>query len=308
MDKIIDKEKNQMASSAWIRSSIASTAEVNSPDINIVDMDEDQRDNVNYHLTDNCRYSPIHLNAYPEIVICTYGSAIIELNNSLINMKAPSLAALKPNVRHCQAKTPENDSHNIVWLLFSDDDMLIMNSLYSHDKQWQITHRVSWKGEIVSKILTNLSKDNEINSENTVEILRADILDLLNQIYQYIIRTEAPEEFSNAQSETYQLSIVKYIAKFIENNLNEKNLTLKFLGRVARFSPNHLNKLFKKYYGITLYAYVIRCRMLKAADLLRNSDKRIKQVAEEVGYDDPLYFSRAFNKYHGFWPTEIRLH
>ncbi|MFW5915746.1 MAG: helix-turn-helix transcriptional regulator [Planctomycetota bacterium] len=63
--------------------------------------------------------------------------------------------------------------------------------------------------------------------------------------------------------------------------------------------------MFREWMGEPLHQYAIRRRMERARTLLREGEMLVKQVARRVGYDDPLYFSRAFHDYFGEWPTEV---
>jgi len=45
-----------------------------------------------------------------------------------------------------------------------------------------------------------------------------------------------------------------------------------------------------------------------ARELLDTTDRAIASIAREVGYSDPLYFSRQFRRIHGMSPSEYRSH
>ena len=63
---------------------------------------------------------------------------------------------------------------------------------------------------------------------------------------------------------------------------------------------------FKEYTGQTPLQYVLGIRLQNAKELLINSDYSIREIAESVGYENALYFSRVFHKYEGLSPTEFR--
>lgn len=52
--------------------------------------------------------------------------------------------------------------------------------------------------------------------------------------------------------------------------------------------------------------YFTRLKMHKASQLLNNPNLSIKEVADLVGYEDPLYFSRVFKQINAVSPTEYR--
>ena len=72
------------------------------------------------------------------------------------------------------------------------------------------------------------------------------------------------------------------------------------------FSQEYLNKLFKNKYGFTIYEYVLKLRMERAAELLAQPDIKISDIAERLGYADNHYFSKAFRTYYHVTPTEYR--
>lgn len=68
----------------------------------------------------------------------------------------------------------------------------------------------------------------------------------------------------------------------------------------------YLTKIFKEQYGVTINSYISNKRITQAKQLLRFSNKSIEQIAEEVGIDDPNYFTRQFKKVEGITPGEYR--
>ncbi|MDF2722092.1 MAG: transcriptional regulator [Paenibacillus sp.] len=71
-------------------------------------------------------------------------------------------------------------------------------------------------------------------------------------------------------------------------------------------SPGHLTVLFKQYTGYAPMPYIVTLRMERAKQLLRTTELPIRRIAEEVGYPDPLYFSRVFSKEIGISPARFR--
>lgn len=63
---------------------------------------------------------------------------------------------------------------------------------------------------------------------------------------------------------------------------------------------------FKKITKTTPLQYIVSLRMTNAMNLLDNTNYNISQVAEAVGYENPLYFSRLFKKNIGVSPKEYR--
>ena len=65
---------------------------------------------------------------------------------------------------------------------------------------------------------------------------------------------------------------------------------------------------FKTYTDSTPAQYLLSLRISNAQTLLETTNYNITEIAEIVGYDNPLYFSRIFKKQSGMSPSEFRKH
>ncbi|MFH5184128.1 helix-turn-helix transcriptional regulator [Paenibacillus sp. TAB 01] len=67
-----------------------------------------------------------------------------------------------------------------------------------------------------------------------------------------------------------------------------------------------LSRIFKQQTGENFIRYAVRQKMKQAERLLRESDKKIGEIAEEAGYADFRYFSHLFKQAYGMSPSEYR--
>lgn len=95
------------------------------------------------------------------------------------------------------------------------------------------------------------------------------------------------------------------VEKEIKENYAD-NLTLKSLSEKYYVNSAYLGQLFRKKYGQSFKDYLNNYRMDRAADLLLHSDKKIIQVAEDVGYHDLDYFVNRFIQAKGCTPAKFR--
>ncbi len=86
----------------------------------------------------------------------------------------------------------------------------------------------------------------------------------------------------------------------------QKEITLLEVAQELKISSGYLSRLFKEEIGIPFKNYLIDLRMEKAKELLQQSGLGVFEVAFQVGYSDPNYFSEAFRKYEGMSPSEYR--
>ncbi len=78
------------------------------------------------------------------------------------------------------------------------------------------------------------------------------------------------------------------------------------LARAAGLSTSHFSALFRAATGGGVLDYVKRLRMARACELLITTPRPVGEVAAEVGYQDPFYFSRQFRAVHGCSPVQYR--
>lgn len=97
------------------------------------------------------------------------------------------------------------------------------------------------------------------------------------------------------------LRVMEYIGAHLSGDL-----ALDALARVATLSPSRLTHLFTATLGIPPQRYVERERLTRAAQLLDSTDRAVGEIGRDVGWADPLYFSRRFTRMHGLSPTAYR--
>jgi len=78
------------------------------------------------------------------------------------------------------------------------------------------------------------------------------------------------------------------------------------LALTCNMGYSHFRKMFKKYTGMSPLQYHNMFRLQKAKELLSESDKPIKKIALELGFQSEHYFTRLFKKKMGVTPSELR--
>lgn len=98
---------------------------------------------------------------------------------------------------------------------------------------------------------------------------------------------------------------VLQIIDILHEHLNKK-ITLDMLANAVNLNSNYLCRIFKQDTGKSVFQYMNEMKVNHAVELLKQRDVRVKEVASEVGIDDPFYFNRLFKKMIGVSPSEFR--
>lgn len=93
-------------------------------------------------------------------------------------------------------------------------------------------------------------------------------------------------------------------AAYVNEHLNDPELSNGELARVSGFSEVYLRRLFREYRGTTPKQYILDLRLKKARELLADSGLSVNEVAEQCGFSSVYHFSRAFRNAVGIPPSE----
>lgn len=96
------------------------------------------------------------------------------------------------------------------------------------------------------------------------------------------------------------------IFDYIEKNIDQ-DLSLIKIAEHVNFNSSYLSRLFKKAYGKTLSEYIWEYKLIKAKEMLSNSNLKINEIAVKLGFESRTYFARFFKRMTGITPKEYRI-
>ncbi len=96
------------------------------------------------------------------------------------------------------------------------------------------------------------------------------------------------------------------IRKILEALEDDPAKTFQELANLVNLSKSRLGHLFKLQMGVDLSHFLANIRLEKAAELLRQTELSIKEIAGRVGYHHPSSFDRGFQHKFGIPPADFR--
>ncbi len=101
------------------------------------------------------------------------------------------------------------------------------------------------------------------------------------------------------------VNALEMAVEYIDSHLAEE-LSVRDLATLCYVSADHLTRLFKKKYGMTVSEYIQEKRIRLAGELLQREDLTISMVANTVGFGNYSYFTEQFKKHYGMTPREYQ--
>lgn len=149
-----------------------------------------------------------------------------------------------------------------------------------------------------------------------LEELLLEDYNLISNLYHQISIDRANEEFLRILQICFrevhgisvpriQETLVETALQYMQENYRNK-ISLDEIAAHLHINKNYFCKIFKQETGNNLVNYLTELRLEKATQLLENTDKKVYEIAEEVGFSSYPYFCRTYKKYRNISPTEVK--
>ena len=249
-----------------------------------------------------------HLHDFYSIFWIESGEAIHATEFVEYSLKADTILFVPPGLKH---RMYIDKSVGGTYILFNEEFIQYNRTNHVPLKEYRLFNNSDFK----SLITVTPEKHEKLNNitglifeelKNTDDYSQDIVLNLLHLFLLESRRifdqqNQAPKEESETTPDT---TIIKFKQLIEENFAKEKNVSL--YAEMLNMNPSCLNELTKRTTGITA-GELIRNRVIdETKKLLYFSSMSGKEIAYELGFDDPAYFSRFFKKYTGTTLKEFR--
>ena len=189
----------------------------------------------------------------------------------------------------------------IFMYLLSEDNYIsnyIINSLYSESKKknYILYHlpKNSFESTLMEQILCEYFLEKPRN--------QGKILSCLLILFIEISRAVGPEDQKAIKQKhsKIQNEVFDYLKQ------HYKDATLQSVAKHMCFHPNYLSSLLKAETGRGFKDILIDIRMTEAANLLRNTNRKIEEITSDIGYANETYFYKCFRQKYGISPYNYR--
>jgi len=121
-------------------------------------------------------------------------------------------------------------------------------------------------------------------------------------LWRFISETACPMPYKQRGFSPEVVRVFNYIKT---TPLNQK-ISVEDLARVSSLPMETFRKKFQTETGVPPLQYLLHYKIAKAKEMIGNQNMTIKQIAFEMGFTDPYYFSRLFKKFEHVSPQAFR--
>ncbi|HLQ98381.1 MAG TPA: AraC family transcriptional regulator [Candidatus Dormibacteraeota bacterium] len=263
---------------------------------------------------------PAHFHEFIELVYVVEGNANHMFEGKSYPIKTNDVFIINPGEVHTFELEPGEELEIINCLFvstFIKDSLLkelgvsqSMDFFYIHpflDEVERFHHFINVDGNYASRLLSifeGMIDEYKKGESCFVTLIRLQLIELLlilSRVYQDMFLNL--NEVVSSRNENQRL--VQRISGYLSRNYDQK-ITISGLCKLFSISPRHLSRLFKKETNQTVIDMLHAIRIDKAKTLLLDTDYKVIEVALTIGYDDPSYFSKLFQRSVGCSPGKYK--
>lgn len=254
------------------------------------------------NLPDYLTSYPLHWHEEMELIYVVSGTGSITVQAEHFTVQTGDMVVIAPHNVHSIEQLGDNTMayFNILFRL-SMLDMEYTKLLYG---QGRAIPSYLPKGDTLNDKLKPMILELILNRKLVNSDYSLMIRSHLCAIVYHIIhdRVEKGEPIISAHTNYDRLKVV---LEYLRENY-ARETTVEQAAAMCGFSASHFMKLFRELTGTSFAQYVKHLRLDAAAKLLRSSGKRVGEIAEEVGFRNLPYFTRAFTKKYHMSPGNYR--
>lgn len=159
------------------------------------------------------------------------------------------------------------------------------------------------ENDIIKNLFENIKDELQSKDSSSEEMIRT-------YLKQIIIRTTRKWKAQNIESENLkinhqELDVFRDFSRYLEIHYREKHNVSDY-AEMLHIAPKTLSHKFKNLNLESPNQYIINRILLEAKRLLFYTDKTVKEIGYDLGYEDPAYFNRLFTQKVGSTPINFK--
>jgi len=230
-----------------------------------------------------------------QLIFCTKGGGIIQISGDLVPFNQNQYCII-PQGFTFKIQTGDTDPSVFLTCKFNGEKSKIMEKDFTvvRDLIPSVNNMVANRMMLFDELFSNLTKGFYNANYQYINLCFGHLLAT------FIYASRTSDDLMEEQNPG-----ISHAIQFMEQNLSKK-LSLDEIAEAAGYSPSYLTTLFRKKTGYSPSSYFSHLKITKACEYLDFSKVKIKEISFLMGYSDPYYFSKDFQKKMGISPRNYR--
>ncbi|CAN7254770.1 AraC family transcriptional regulator [Paenibacillus sp. LjRoot56] len=261
---------------------------------------------------------PRHHHHLFELLYCSEGEVLHEINRQSITMFAGDWLLIKSGVRH-QSTNSSAVHYGYFNVHFDLDDTEIRSLLAAtpfqliRQKQASTSKLRCYVGELEAVVARNRLLEQDAEQVGSSQLLFED--KLLLQSYTLLIihdvlallraQQHTYVKTTNRDASLFSTDVAHAIEEKLSLGLGEE-ASVAGIAAELNMSRSQCSKLFSKVYGLSPRQYVSQLKLKQAKELLVTTHLSMNLIADKLGFQSASHFSRQFRRWTGQSPSEFR--
>lgn len=251
--------------------------------------------------TENHDISKPHRDNHCQLMVAVSGKFKLNIDFEIIEFTEPALLCVFPEEVHhiIEVKKPKG------WMISFDPSLVNKEVLQLLENKINNPFLPQQESSFFKQLVILMDLIEKVQSENQNNYTQKTIHFLLNALLSLIageITSQLPLE---KEKENRGIIIKEAFIKLTKEHYKTWKQPAQYASALA-ISTAHLNDTVKSITGSPVSVHIQQASIMEAKRLLYFTDNTVREIAYEVGYDEPVYFGKLFKKVTNLTPLEFR--
>ncbi|TPG29781.1 AraC family transcriptional regulator [Flavobacterium pectinovorum] len=242
-----------------------------------------------------------HRDNHCQLMLALNGNFKLNIDFENIEFTAPALLCIFPEEVHhiIEVQNPKG------WMISFDSSLVSKEVLQLLENKINNPFLLEQRSNFYQQLIILMDLIEKLQSENTNNYIQKSIHSLLNGLLNLISGEIVSNLSLDKEKENRSIIIKETFIRLTKEHFKTWKKPSQYASALS-ISVAHLNDTVKLLTGSPVSVHIQEASVLEAKRLLYFTDNSVKEIAYEVGYDEPVYFGKLFKKVTNFTPLEFR--